>query len=485
MKPPFPATPAHGAALALAASLLFTLGGCASPAGIAPVTQLIQPASVGLSGAAPSDSAAPLSPDWWQGFGDATLNELVARALGANPSLMVAQARLARAQAAMAGAQSADGPQLNGSVDVSRQHFSANGIYPPPLGGESWTLASGKIGGSWELDFFGRNRAAIEATLGARNAALAEMQAARLLLASQVARSYVQLGRLLELRTLGTRTLQQRDDMLALIKQRVSSGLDTALEQRQGEGALPETRQQIEQLDEQISLVRHALAALTAQTPAALDGLAPALGLLQVTALPATLPADLLGRRADIAAARWRVQAASSDVDSARAQFYPNVNLSAFVGLSSIGLDRLVRSGSEEYGAGPALHLPIFDSGRLRANLRGKTAELDAAVASYNGAVLDAVRDAADQIGSLRSIARQQALQTQALAAAESAYAISTQRYQAGLGGYLMVLNAETSVLNQRRQAADLRARALDTQIGLTRALGGGYSADAPAPSGS
>jgi NodT family efflux transporter outer membrane factor (OMF) lipoprotein len=464
---------------------LLALGGCASPAGIAPGAKLIQPDSIGLGSAAPANGAAALSPDWWLGFGDATLNGLIARALGANPSLMVAQARLARAQAAISGAQAADGPQLNATVDVSRQHFSANGIYPPPLGGESWTLASGKIGGSWELDFFGRNRSAIEATLGARNAALADMQAARLLLASQVARSYVQLGRLQELRTLTARTLQQRDDMLALIRQRVSSGLDTALEQRQGEGALPEARQQIEQLDEQISLVRHALAALTAQAPAALDGLTASLGKLQASALPATLPADLLGRRADIAAARWRVQAASSDVDSARAQFYPNVNLSAFVGLSSIGLDRLVKTSSEEYGAGPALHLPIFDSGRLRANLRGKTAELDAAVASYNGAVLDAVRDAADQIGSLRSIARQQAQQAQAQAAAEAAYTISTQRYQAGLGGYLMVLNAETSVLSQRRQAVDLLARALDIQIALTRALGGGYSADAPAPAGS
>jgi NodT family efflux transporter outer membrane factor (OMF) lipoprotein len=195
-------------------------------------------------------------------------------------------------------------------------------------------------------------------------------------------------------------------------------------------------------------------------------------------AIPSTVPADLLGRRADIAAARWRVEAATHDIASAKAQFYPNVNLTAFVGLSSIGLNRLVQAGSGDYGIGPAIHLPIFDAGRLRANLRGRTADLDLAVESYNGALLDAVRDVADQLASSQSIARQQAQQREAQAAAESAYEIATQRYKAGLGTYLNVLTAETAVLNQRRLAVDLSGRALDTQVQLARALGGGFQAD-------
>ena len=300
-----------------------------------------------------------------------------------------------------------------------------------------------------------------------------------MLLASSVARSYVQLARLVEQRGVAQRSLKQRDDVLSLINQRVRAGLDTAVEQRQGEGALPESRQQIEALDEQIALTRHALAALTAQAPDALDSLSPQLASVQGVPLPAAVPADLLGRRADVAAARWRVEAAGSDMQSARAQFYPNINLTAFIGLASIGLDQLVKSGSEQYGAGPALRLPIFDSGRLRANLRGKTAEVDAAVESYNGAVIDAVHDVADQIASLRSVERQQAEQVRAQSAAESAYDLSTQRYKAGLGNYLTVLNAEAAVLNQRRLAVDLKARSLDSQIALARALGGGYAADA------
>lgn len=460
-------------AVAIASSVVLTLGGCASSAGIASTAQTLAPFNVGLDAAAVVPAVVI---DWWRGFGDPALNSLVERALADNPSLKLAQARLARAQAAVAGARAADGPQVNGSLDATRQRFSANSIYPPPLGGGIYTLGTAQIGGAWEFDFFGRNRTAIEAAVGTQRAAQADAQAARIVLASNVARTYVQLGRLFEQREVAARALESRDETLALIRQRVQGGLDTNVELRQGEGALPETRQVIEQLDEQIALGRHALAALTAQPPNALDALTVRLASVQAVPLPAAVPADLLGRRADIAAARWRVEAATSDMKNAQAQFYPNVNLTAFVGLSSIGLDRLLKSGSEQYGAGPAIHLPIFDSGRLRANLSGKAADRDAAVESYNAAVLDAVHDVADQIGSMRFIARQQTEQVSAQAAAESAYDLATQRYKAGLGTYLTVLNAELNVLTQRRLSADLKARALDVQIALIRSLGGGYT---------
>ncbi len=463
--------------LAIASSVVLTLGGCASSAGIASTAQPISPISIGLDPAAAGSVIVPVvGADWWRSFNDPALAGLIERALADNPSLKVAQARLARAAAAVSGAQAADGPQVNGSLDVSRQRFSATSIYPPPLGGSIRTLGTAQIGGSWEIDFFGRNRAAIDAAIGTQRAAQADVQAARNLLASNVARTYVQLGRLLAQRELAQRSLAQRDEILALIRQRVQGGLDTAVEQRQGEGALPESRQQIEALDEQIALTRHALAAVTVQAPNALDALIVPLRSVQALPLPASVPADLIGRRADIAAARWRIEATTGDTKSAKAQFYPNINLTAFVGLASIGLDQLIKSGSEQYGAGPAIRLPIFDSGRLRANLSGKTADLDAAIESYNSAVLDAVHDVADQIASLRSVDRQQAEQVRAQAAAESAYDLSTQRYKAGLGTYLTVLNAEATVLAQRRQSADLKARALDAQIALIRSLGGGYT---------
>ncbi|MEP7058162.1 MAG: efflux transporter outer membrane subunit [Caldimonas sp.] len=465
--------------IALASSIVLTLAGCASTGGIAPTATVVAPARVGIPDTAADVPA--LDANWWLRFGDPQLSALIERALADSPSLKAAGARLARAAANVGSAEAARGPQVNGSFDAMRQRFSANGLYPPPLAGSTRDTGTLQATGSWDLDLFGRNRAALDAAIGAERAAAADREASRVLLASNVARTYLQLARAVAQRDVATRSLAQRDEFVGLIRQRVQAGIDSNVELRQGEGALPETRQQLEAIDEQIVLARHALAALGAQPPAALDGLTPRLAGLHATALPAQLPADLLGRRADIGAARWRVEAATQDVAAARAQFYPNINLSAFVGLSSIGLDRLLRSGSEQYGAGPAIHLPIFDAGRLRANLRGRASDLDLAIESYNGVVVDAVRDVADQLGSLQSIERQRREQALALAAAESAYDLATQRYRAGLGTYLTVLNAESSVLTQRRSGADLEARALDAQVALIRALGGGYAADAPA----
>ena len=474
--------PARRAATALTAlAMAAVLAGCASSAGIQSQSAALEPQAVGL--AQPASGVAPLvvPADWWRAWGDESLARVIDQALQAQPSLKVAQARLRRAQAATAGEEAADGLKINGSVDATRQHFSANSIYPAPLGGSTRTLANAQIAGSWEFDFFGLHRSAIEAAVGSERAAAADLQAARNVLASNVAQTYVQLGRLLAQREVAQQALAQREQMLGLIRQRVDAGLDTRVELKQGEGALPDARVQIEQLDEQIVATRHALAALAALPPQSYDQLKPDLQALRTLPLPEVLPADLLGRRPDITAARWRMEAATKGVDVSKAQFYPNVSLTAFVGLSSIGLDRLVDSGSQHYGIGPAIHLPIFDAGRLRAQLRTRTADLDAAVESYNGAVLEAVRETADQLNARQSLERQRDQQAQARSAAEAAYDIATQRYRAGLSGYLTVLSAETSLFNQRRQTVDLQARALSTQVALVRALGGGFAADAPA----
>ena len=465
--------PAIGAVLA-AATLL--LAGCADTGSIKPVVKMIEPASAGLS----PDSATPvLAESWWEAFQEPHLNELVRKALADHPSLQAAQARLQRAQAAVGSAESALRPQVNGSLEATHQRFSEDGMVPPPLAGSIQNTGTVQLNGSWELDFFGRNRAALQSALGAERAAEAEAQAARTLLASNVARSYFELARLQAQRDVAERTLAQRTDMLSLIRQRFQAGLDTKVELRQGEGSLPDARQQIEALDQQMAITRHALAALTVQPPNALDDLKPTLRNVQVVPPPDTVPADLLGRRADVEAARQRVEAAMQDLNVARTEFYPSVNLAAFVGFSSVGLGHLFDAASRQYGVGPAIHLPIFDAGRLRANYQGKAADVDAAVSTYNASVLDAVREVADQLSILQSIERQQREQLAAQDAAERAYELASQRYQAGLGSYLIVLSTESGVLAQRRSAADLKARALDAQVALMRALGGGYAAPA------
>ena len=454
----------------LVAALL--LAGCADLSGIEPRAKLRDPASLKLEAGA----QASVPTQWWRGFGDAQLDRLVDQALADNPNLRVAQARLARAQAVSEVAGAALLPQVNGSLDATTQRYTKNGMIPPPLAGSTSTSATLQLGASWELDFFGKNRAQLESALGAARAAQADTDAARILLASNVTRAYFQLAKVNDQLAVAQRTLAQREEALRLVRDRVNAGLDTNLELRQSEGSLPEARQQLEALQEQASLAHNALAALVGQPKTRVVSIEPRLASIQPLAGAAVLPANLLGQRADVAAARWRVEAAGEDIRNAKAQFYPNINLVAFAGLSSIGLGNLLNAGSLQYGVGPAIHLPIFEGGKLRANLRGKTADYDAAVESYNATVIEAIHEVGDQLVSARSITRQQAEQRQAQTAAEAAYDIAVQRYQAGLGNYLNVLTAENAVLAQRRLAVDLAARALDTQVGLARALGGGYT---------
>lgn len=460
-----------GRRLAVLAAAL-ALAGCASFKGIAPEAKLRTPAVP----AAATEPVAPVAPDWWREFGDPQLDALVDTALRGSPNIGIARARLRRAQAVTESARSALLPQVNGALDITHQRFTENSLYPPPLGGSIQDMATLQANANWEIDFFGKNEAALKAALGAARAAEADVAAARVVLASNVARTYFQLVRVQEQLAVAQRALAQREHQLRLVRERVQAGLDTSLELRQSEGALPEARQQIEALREQADTTRNALAALVGTPDVPAVGALPSIVKIHAsTALPA-IPADLIGRRADVAAARFRVEAATEDVASAKAQFYPNINLTGFLGLSSIGLNKLLDLGSLQWGIGPAIRLPIFDAGRLRGNLRGKTADLDVAIESYNGAVLEAIHEAGDAVASLRSLDRQRAEQRQALDAAEGAYDIALQRYHAGLGTYLNVLSAESAVLAQRRLGVDLAARVLDARVALYRALGGGYT---------
>ena len=424
-------------------------------------------------------SAVVLEPQWWRAFADSQLDQLIEQALRDSPTLKVAQARLARAQAGVEGTQATNQPQLGLALDLTTQRYTANGAVPPPLAGSVRDSASAQLTGSWELDFFGRHRAALDAALGQSRAAQADAQAARMLLASQVARTYFQIGRLAAQIDLAQAQLDLREKMLALGQARFDAGLDTRVELLQVQSAVPDGRQQRLALQEQLTLAQHGLDALLGQPKTALALRAPALPTPAKPLALTDVPADLLGRRADIAAARWRVEAAIGEVATARSQFCPNVNLLAFAGLSSIGLDRLLSAGSEQWGGGPALRLPLFDGGRLRAQLRGRAAELDLAIESYNSAVVDAVREVADQLASAQAIGRQQTEQHRAEALAQDSLRVAEQRQSGGLTNRVAVMNAELALLAQRRQALELAARALDTHLALIRALGGGYQ---PAP---
>lgn len=458
------------------------LAGCSHQA-IQPKLAALDAAALGVDPAEPKPVSAEL-PEWWKACGDTQLDALIAQALADSPTIQVTRTRLQRAQAQEVLSSGTDKPQLQLTGEVDRQRFTEHGLYPPPVAGSTLTTGTLQLEGSWELDLFGRQRAEIEASIGQRRASEADLQAARLLLSSQVARQYVQLGRLQAQREVAARALAQREEMLGLIRQRVDAGLDTGVALRQGQGAVPDTRQQIAALDEQVTLARHALAVLVGRAPQVLDDLNVSLDRLLTPDVPRSLPLDLLARRADVMAARWRVESARGMSDAARATFYPNIDLTSYAGYNAIGLSQVLKASSLQWGLLPAIHLPIFDGDRRLANLGMRVADQDASVASYNQTVLQAVQEAVDQVDSVRSVARQQGEQQAAQGHIESAYDLAMQRYRAGLGGYLTVLSAESAVLAQRRLAIDLKARALDTRFSLIRAVGGNW-ADSQAPAAS
>jgi len=449
-----------------------TLSACISPAGIQHDQQLRGPESLGAKQKEFSNWPAD---GWWRRLGDPQLDQLIEQALQENPSIVQAAKRTEKAAAYATAAGATLKPNVNASLNISRQRLSENAFYPPPFGGSWQNIADASLNAAWELDFWGKNRSALQSALSQVEAAKAEQAAARLLISTSVARAYNQLARQLQQTEVAKQTLAQREQELKLIRQRVESGLDTKMELRQGESLAAAARVEVEAANAAADITRNMLAALTVQDAQTLKTLRPALGTFEIQGEPEGIPVDLIGRRPDLAVAKMRVEAATSDIGAAKAEFYPNVSLSAFIGLSSFGLSRFLELGSITAGAGPALRLPIFDAGRLRANLRTKNADLDIAVASYNQTLIEAIHDVADQVTSLQAVRRQLKEQQQALQAAEDAYQLAMQRYEAGISNYLSVLATTDALLRERSHIVDLKAQLTDLDIALVRSLGGGY----------
>lgn len=450
------------------------LGGCASYSGIFP--QALKFDDSTLVGKTLSDADWPKE-SWWQDFGDPVLVSLIEQALLDSPSLQAAAARLRRASAMAGQTESALWPQLEASASTTRERFSEHGLIPPPFAGTTQSVNELQISAEWELDFFGKNHEALQAALGEVHASEAEQQAARQLLAVNVARAYYTVARLLAQRGVAEQGRQQREELSKLVERRFKAGIDTGVELESAKGAIPQSARDIAALDEQVGLARHALAALIGKLPDALDALQPTLAARTPLAIPDALPANLLGHRADVVAARWRVEAGVHDMDSTKAMFYPNINLSVFTGFSAIGFNHWLDSGSRHPGAGVAISLPIFDADRLRSLYRVSAANLDSAVASYNSTLLDALRDVADQLSSLRALDIQIERQQAVLDSAQRSYDLALQRYRADISDRLNVLDVELALIAQRSASIDLQARWLDGRIRLINALGGGFSA--------
>ena len=470
--------PSAMARKALASMALATIAACASVPERAPVAAMHDAAT--LSARAPL--AAPPAPwprtDWWTAYNDPQLTSLVEEGLARAPSLAEAQARVRVAAAARNGAAAAAGPALDANASALAQKQSYNAGIPAafvPRGYQDFGRAT--LDFSYEFDFWGRNRAAIAAATSQVEVAAAEAAQARLTLSTSIAAAYADLARFGAERAITEQALQVRTQTVDLVTRRVDNGIDTRGALRQAEAGPPSARAQLAALDEAIAQTRNRMAALLGAGPdrGAAVALPTALALAPF-GLPEHLGADLMGRRPDVVAARWRVEAANQRANVAAASFYPNVNLTAFLGVQALGLDSLARAGSDVGSVGPAISLPIFDSGSLGANLQRSDAERDGAIAAYNGALAEALRDVADVTASQRALTVRLAETRTALAADEDAYRITRQRYEGGLAPYQSVLIVEDAVLSQRLVLTDLESRRFALDIALVRALGGGFT---------
>jgi NodT family efflux transporter outer membrane factor (OMF) lipoprotein len=457
----------------LAASMLT---GCVTPPklGPAPVAKTPEHYSTSTSFAA---TAAPWPTEqWWDTYGDPQLGSLIQEALADAPTMAQAGARLRKAEANIGVARSRTMPSVSadGTLAITKPSTD-EGI--PVLPERQGYNDTGRVtlGFSWELDFWGKNRAALAAARSQADAARADAAAARLFVSTAVAAAYADLARLYADRDVLSETVAVREKTLELVQARVLHGFDSDADLAQAEAGPPAARADLAAADESIGLARNRLAALLGKGPdRGLTIERPASPALTAFGLPAHLSAELIGRRPDVVAARWRVEAAAQRIKVAKAQFYPNVNLVGLIGFSSLGVGNLLAGGADVGSVGPAISLPIFDAGRRRENYKGVRADYDLAVASYDDALTQALRDVADAAVSSRQLSPELSNAELSLASVERAYRLAQVRYKAGATDYQSVLIVEERLLVSRRIVTRLQSRAFILDVALIRSLGGG-----------
>ena len=452
------------------------LSACANYAGIHGDAAMSDPQHYATQWSLPFEQGHWPTADWADQFGDGQLKSLIDEALNSSPTLDQARARVAAAQAYSESARAGTMPRVDASYALTRQQFSGTALVPPPYGGSWQTENRGILGASYELDLWGKKREALRASVSDLQASRADAEAVRLTLTTAIARTYNEFARLFLLHDIAQREIARREQIDRIAAGRIATGLDTQVERETARANLATSRALLKSLDGRILAARYQIAALVGAGPDRGLGIArPTLGTGNEVRLPDNLPADLVSRRPDIVAARWRVDALAHGVKEAKAEFYPDINLSAAIGLDAFGFGRFLTAASRTASVGPAIHLPIFDAGALRAQLKGRYADFDLAVATYNQALVTALSEVATQVADVRSTDAQLVDAQTAQQAALKAAALALVQYKAGLTNQLTVLNADVNALSADQRVANLRMDRRDRQIALASALGGGF----------
>ncbi|WLI91350.1 efflux transporter outer membrane subunit [Massilia sp. R2A-15] len=456
------------------------------------------PLLAALAGCAhvPYDSARPAEPDftraqhaasirlardgwpearWWTRYHDAQLDVLIDQALHDSPTLAVAASRVAQARAALGVAGTEGGASVGLEVGANRQRYSGNGLFPEPIGGNFFNDASVQVKAGYDFDWWGKHRAMVSAALGDVNARRAEARQAEQTLAAAVAQTYFRL-QVLWARIDNTQALAAlQRAVVADRKARIARGLANIDEQNTAERDLGALNEQVAALAAQAGREKEALRALIDAGPEDLATLERRPVAPGVASLPSRLGIELLARRPDLQAARWRVEATLGRVAARQAAFYPDINLAGAFGLDAVSIGRLLRPDSRTMMIGSVIQLPLFDSKRLDADLGVARADRNAAIADYNQSVQRAVAEVAEEGATLQGLEKQAAAHAATHASAAALAASATKRMNQGLADRAALLLAQQGVLRQEDLRLQLQDAALQTEVALIKALGGGY----------
>lgn len=422
--------------------------------------------------------------EWWKKYGDTDLNALIAQAQDSAPSLLTAEARFASARESVRLAAAARGLQVAAQGSVTRQRLSDNGLISPRFVGFNWySQADLGLQATYSFDIWHRLDAATRAAVNEARAAQAERSAAQLALAASVADAYFSWQADAAQLALVEQQVQLGEEYRDITAARVRAGIEANDNLDQAEVDLAALRESSTTLRYATQLRRVALAALLGidekQLPALTSRPLPKAS----AQLPASVRLDLLSRRADITADYWRVQAAEQQLRVARAEFYPDLSINALAGLSSIDLGKLLEAGSAAPSISAAIHLPIFDSGRLQAQYGARAAMLMATASTYNDTVISAAREVATQVTTLQKLDAQRVERRRQASANEALLRSATARIRQGITDKRPALRAEQALQQQRAALLNLDAAAVAADIQLALALGGGYVTEVDEPS--
>lgn len=445
----------------------------------------VRPALLSAQTVAASQTLAPRGPDiwppdrWWERVDDPQLTALIEEGLTNAPQVAIAAARIRRAEAETQRIGAARYPSVSAEAEGGLLRQSRSFGIPAeflPGGWIDYGQAALNIG--HDLDLWGRNRAAFAAATSELRAATVDAAQARLVLSVAITAAYSELGRAWRERDNAAAMLVNRQATRDLVALRESNALDDRASLRRADADVANAEQALAAAEETILIRRNQLAALVGAGPdRGLTITRPPLSPATPTGAPEGLSTDLLGRRPDIVAARERVEAAAARTRQARAGFYPSINLRALVGLQALGIGNLVDSRSTFGTAGPAISLPIFNAGTLKAQYRGAAAAYDEAVASYNQTVITAYQQAADAMTQRDAAGQRLGAARAALSASEDALALMRERYAAGLASRLEVLASERAVLELGLAVIALETNERGATLATVRALGGGFDA--------